>query len=208
MVEPDVKVNQKPSKSRPQVSPESAHSWPKVDPLRVSQRLAQDHPKVGQSRPRSDKIGPGPILADQNSGPIQKHQIGGEMGRESMVWPETCSRSMPGLFRSLWDRSNPLQAAVPGLVLEVQVGCTTSVWPEASKKGSKYVENRRLGPKQRPNESYSLSRPIQTTPEAKNSKQKWVFRENGPWRPAAGTVRPRFIGAPRCGAPMHDDLLF
>ena len=35
------------------------------------------------------KFWSGPILADQCSGPVQKHQIGSEMGRESTVWPET-----------------------------------------------------------------------------------------------------------------------
>ena len=39
------------------------------------------------------------------------------------------------------------------------------------KFGSKWVENRPFGPKQRPNESYGLSGPIQTTPEAKNGQK-------------------------------------
>ena len=37
-----------------------------------------------------------------------------EMGRQSTVWLETWSRSMPGPFWSLWDGSNPLRGAVPG----------------------------------------------------------------------------------------------
>ena len=65
---------------------------------------------------------------------------------------------------------------------------------------SKWLENRRFGPKQRPNESYGLSGPIRTTPEAKNGKQKQVFKENGPRRPAGGTVGPRFIGPPGLGS--------
>ena len=48
--------------------------------------------KVVQGRPQS-KIGPSlspsPILVDHSSGPVQKHQIWPEMGRESTVWPET-----------------------------------------------------------------------------------------------------------------------
>ena len=55
------------------------------------------------------------------------------MVRGSTVWLETWSRSMSGPFRSLWDGSNPLQGAVPGLVLEVQVRSTMSVWPKSSK---------------------------------------------------------------------------
>ena len=49
--------------------------------------------------------------------PVQKHQIWPEMAQGSTVWPETWSGSMPAPFRSLWDGSNPLQGAVPGLVL-------------------------------------------------------------------------------------------
>ena len=82
----------KSAQSRSKVCPKSSQSRPKVDP-----KSAQSRPKVGprsaqasaQGRPKSAKIGPGPILADQSSGPVQKHQIWSEMGRESTVWPET-----------------------------------------------------------------------------------------------------------------------
>ena len=54
---------------------------------------------------------------------------------------------MPGPFWSLWDGSNPLQGAVPGLVLEVQVGSTMSVRAQIIENGPKWVENRRFGVK-------------------------------------------------------------
>ena len=118
--------------------------------------------------------------------PVQKHQIWPEMGRESTVWPETWSRSMPGPFRSLWDGSNPLQGAVSGLVLEVQVGSIMSVRAQIIENGLKWVENRPFGLKQRPNESYGLSGPIRTTPEAKNGQKTWFLKKTGPGgRPAA-----------------------
>ena len=54
------------------------------------------------------------------------------------------------------------------------------------KFGLKWVENRRFGPKQRPNESYGLSGPIRTTPEAKNGKKTDFLRKTAPGgRPAA-----------------------
>ena len=102
------------------------------------------------------------------------------MGRELTVWPETWSRSMPGPFQSLGDGSNPLQGAVPGLVLEVQVGSTMSVRAQIIKNGPKWVENRPFGPKRKPNESYGLSGPIRTTPEAKNSKKIDFSRKTAP----------------------------
>ena len=83
---------------------------------------------------------------------------------------------------------------VPGLVLEVQVGSTMSVWVQIIEKTPQWVENRRLGPKQRLNESYGLSGPIRTTHKAKNAGKKLVFKENGPRRRAGGTVGPCFIG--------------
>ena len=67
------------------------------------------------------------------------------MGRESTVWPETWSRSMPGPFRSLWDGSNPLRGAVPGLVLEVQVGSTMSVQAQIIENDPNWVHNRPFG---------------------------------------------------------------
>ena len=79
---------------------------------------------------------------------------------------------MPGPFRSLWDGSNPLQGAVPGLVLEVQVLPTMSVRPQIIENGSKWVENRRFGLKIGPNESHGRSGPIRTTPDAKSGKKK------------------------------------
>ena len=39
------------------------------------------------------------------------------------------------------------------------------------KFGPKRVENRPFGPKQRPSESYGLSGPIRTTPEAENGQE-------------------------------------
>ena len=128
---------------------------------------------------------PGPILVDQSSGPISKHALLPEVGRESTVWPETCSRSMPGLCRSIWDGSNPLQGAVPGLVLEVHVGSTMSVRAQIIENELKWVENRPFRPKQRPNESCGMSGPIRNIPEAINGL-KTVFMENYPGgRPAA-----------------------
>ena len=52
---------------------------------------------------------------------------------------------MPGAFQSLWDGSNPLQEAVPGLVLEVQVGSTMSVRAQIIKNGLNRVQNRPFG---------------------------------------------------------------
>ena len=93
---------------------------------------------------------------------------------------------MPGPFRSLWDGSNPLQGAVPGLVLEVQVGSTMSVRAQIIENGPKWIENRPFGPKQKPNESYGLFGPIRTTPEAKNGlKTKFLRKTALGGRPAA-----------------------
>ena len=52
---------------------------------------------------------------------------------------------MPGPFRSLWDGSNPLQGAVPGLVLEVQVPPKMSVRAQIIKNGPNRVQNRPFG---------------------------------------------------------------
>ena len=93
---------------------------------------------------------------------------------------------MPGAFRSLWEGSNPLQGAVPGLVLEVQVGSTMSVRAQIIENGPKWVENPSFGLKQKPNESYGLSGPIQTTPEAKNAQKTHFLRKTAPGgRPGA-----------------------
>ena len=62
------------------------------------------------------------------------------------------------------------------------------VGAENIKFGPKGVENRPFGPKQRPNESYGLSGPIRTTPEAKNRQKKRLFKENGPRRTSAAPV--------------------
>ena len=98
------------------------------------------------------------VLSQQKTSVLSQHQfsvsqthargqtpIWPEMGRESTVWPETWSRSMPGPFRSLWDGSNPLQGAVPGLVLEVQVGSTMSVRAQIIENGPNRVQNRPFG---------------------------------------------------------------
>ena len=93
---------------------------------------------------------------------------------------------MPGPFQNLWDGSNPLQGAVPGLVLEVQVLSTMSVRAQIVENGPNRVQNRPFGPKQRPNESYGLSGPIRTTPEAKNGQKTDFSRKTAPGgRPAA-----------------------
>ena len=51
------------------------------------------------------------------------------------------------------------------------------IWSE------KWGENRRFGPKQRPNEPNRLSGPIRTTPEAKNSKNIFFLRKTAPGGP-------------------------
>ena len=53
----------------------------------------------------------------------------------------------------------------------------------AGQNGPKWIENRLFGPKQRPNESYGLSGPIQTTPEAKNAPTCFFLRTTAPGRP-------------------------
>ena len=93
---------------------------------------------------------------------------------------------MPGPFQSLWEGSNPLQGAVPGLVLELQVGFTVSVRAQIMENGPKWVENGPFGPKQRPNESYGASGPIRTTPEAKNGQKSDFLKKTAPGgRPGA-----------------------
>ena len=52
---------------------------------------------------------------------------------------------MPGPFQSLWYGSNPLQGAVPGLVLEFQVGSTMSFQAQIIENDLKWVENRPFG---------------------------------------------------------------
>ena len=47
----------------------------------------------------------------------------------------------------------------------------SSVRSKNIKFGPKWVENQPFGRKQRPNESYGLSGPIRTTPEAKNAEK-------------------------------------
>ena len=60
------------------------------------------------------------------------------------------------------------------------------VGAENIKFGAKWVENQPFGPKQRPNESYGLSGPIRTTPEAKNALKTDFLRKTAPGgRPAA-----------------------
>ena len=94
-----------------------------------------------------------------------------------------------------WDGSNPLQGAVPGLVLEVQVGSTMSVRSQIIENGPNRIQNRPFGPKQRPNESYGLSGPIRTTPEAKNGLKNKFLSEAAPgaprrWRPGSNRTPP------------------
>ena len=60
------------------------------------------------------------------------------------------------------------------------------------KFGPKWVENRQFGPKQRPNESYGLSGPIRTTPEAKNGQKIDFSRKTAP----GGPRRPPFHRCP------------
>ena len=128
------------------------------------------------------------------------------MCRELSVWPETGSRSMPRLFRSLWEGSNPLQGAVPGLVLEVQVGFTVSVRAQIMENGSKWVENRRIGQTQRPNASYGLSGPIWSTPEAKDGKHNVLLKENGPRRPRRTSAASLLLSA-QAMRPRHQEML-
>ena len=58
------------------------------------------------------------------------------------------------------------------------------------KFGPKWVENRRFDPKQRPNESYGLSGPIQTTPEAQNGQKIQFSRKTAPGGPPAAPSDP------------------
>ena len=64
------------------------------------------------------------------------------------------------------------------------------VGAENIKFGPKRVENRPFGPKQRPNESYGLSGPIRTTPEAKNSQKIDFSRKTGPGGPRRTSAAP------------------
>ena len=88
-----------------------------------------------------------------------------DLGRTGIVDPTWTSRTRPG---------------------KGQVGSTLSVRSQIIENGSKWVENSRFGPKQRPNESYSLSGPIRTTSEAKNKEKIDFSRKTAPGgRPAA-----------------------
>ena len=66
---------------------------------------------LGQGLPARPWPGQSPA---QNVGSGPNHQKWLESGPESTVWLETWSRSMSGPLQSLWDKSNPLQGAVPG----------------------------------------------------------------------------------------------
>ena len=133
-------------------------------------------------------------------------QIWPEIGRESTVWRETWSRSMPGPFRSLWDGSNPLQGAVPSLFLEVQVGSTMSIRAQIIESRPNRVQNQPGGPNQRPNESYGLSGPIRTTPKAKNGQKTDFSKKTAPGgRPAARRRHRRTPCSPVWG-PMQRSL--
>ena len=169
---------------------------PSVFPAKIDQRLGSHGLRQPGAASSQEQPGQAQILAVQSSGPVQKHDICAEMCRELTVWPETWSRSMPGLFRSLWDGSNPLQGAVPGLVLEVQVGSTMSVRAQIIENGPNRVQNRPFGPKQRPNESYGLCGPIRTTPEAKNGPKSDFSRKTAP----GGPRRPPSLLSAQAGA--------
>ena len=80
--------------------------------------------------------------------------------------------------------SQQKKAQVQSWLTKVPVGA------ENIKFGSKWVENRRFGPKQRPNESYGLSGPIRTTPEAKNSQKIDFSRKTAPGGPRRTSAAP------------------
>ena len=101
------------------------------------------------------------VLSQQETSVLSQHQfsvsqthargqtpIWPEMGRESTVWPETWSRSMPGLFRSLWDGSNPLQGATwpgpggPSRVHNVGSGPNHRKWPEMGRESTVWPETK------------------------------------------------------------------
>ena len=67
------------------------------------------------------------------------------------------------------------QAKLKSWLTKVPVGA------ETIKSGPKWIENRRFGPKQRPNESYGLCGPIRTTPEAKNYQKNMFLRHSSPF---------------------------
>ena len=77
------------------------------------------------------------------------------------------------------------------------------VWSKNIKFGSKWVENRQFGPKQRPNESYGLSGPIRTTPEAKNGQTFFfVCRKAAP----GGPRRPPSLLSAQAGAYVTEHI--
>ena len=121
-----------------------------------------------------------------------------KLGPESTVWAETWSRSMPGLFRSLWDGSNPLQGAVPAWSWRSKSGPQCRFGPESSQMariGSRIDGLARNKDKMNPTACPDPSRPLLRPKTAKNK----LFKENGPRRLAGGAGGPRFIGAPRFG---------
>ena len=60
---------------------------------------------LGQGLPSSPWPGPGDPSPAKNVGSGPNHQKWSESGPEATVWPENRSRSMPGPFRSVSDRS-------------------------------------------------------------------------------------------------------
>ena len=58
------------------------------------------------------------------------------------------------------------------------------------KFGPKWVENRWFGSKQKLNESYGLSGPIRTTPEAQNGKNIDFLKKTAPGGPRRTSAAP------------------
>ena len=72
----------------------------------------------------------------------------------------------------------------------------SSVRSKNIKFGTKWVENRPFGLKQRPNKSYRLSGPIRTTPKAQNDQKSDFLREMAP----GGPRRPPSLLSAQAGA--------
>ena len=86
-----------------------------------------------------------------------------ETGQMSTVETRQMSKSQTGLPAAMGLVQS--QARPKSWLTKVPVGAKNI------KFGPKWVKNRRFGPKQGPNESYDLSGPIRTTPEAKNGQK-------------------------------------
>ena len=81
----------------------------------------------------------------------------------------------------------------------------SSVRSKNIKFGPKWVENRPFGLKQRPNESYRLSGPIRTTPEAKNGQKFDFLWKTAPGGPG-GPRRPPSLLSAQAGAYVRIDI--